>query len=188
MWRLCAVLTLVVLVAGGCVPRPPGGISQAPAATPPRLETIAQRRAAFAEAYTHWRRGAEDLALPTFTALADGYPELADYALYYVGAIASGRADNATAESAFARLLRDYPESVKAPAAALGIGKLLLHAGRVEEARRNLQVALTAPDAATTYGARLALAEADERVGSLDTAYVEYMVVRRQMPGSSLGR
>ena len=188
MWRLLVVLMLVALVGGGCVRRGPDVMPHAPAVTLPRLDTSAERRAAFAEAYASWRRGEQDLALSTFTALAEGYPELADYALYFVGTIAVGRADDVTAEAAFAQLLRDYPESVKAPSAALEIGKLLLRSGRVDEARRQLQTALASPDTATAYGARLALADADDRLGYLDAAYAGYMAVRRQMPGSSLGR
>jgi len=187
MCRL-GVLWVVVLFAGGCGAHAPEALPGTSASRPPRLETSAERRAAFAQAYALWRRGEHDQALPTFIALADGYPELADYALYFVGMIAVERADDATAETAFAHLLRDYPESVKAVTAALEIGRLLVRTGRIDQARQYLQTALSAPDAATVYGARLALADADERLGNLEAAYAGYMTVRRRMPGSSLGR
>jgi TolA-binding protein len=131
MWRL--LVALVALVgASGCGARAPVSIpppSAARAQGP--LETTPDRRAAFARAYTLFRRGEQEQALPVFSALAERYPELVDYALYFVGTIASGRGDDATAEEVFARLLRDYPESVKAPGAALELGKMLLRAGRV---------------------------------------------------------
>jgi soluble lytic murein transglycosylase len=122
--------------------------------------------------------------LPLFQALAAGYPELADYALYFAGTTASRRDDQA-AEEAFSRLLRDYPQSLKAPAAALGLGQLFLRAGRFDEARVQLRSVLAALDASTAQGAHLGLAEVDEGVGNVDTAYVEYMEVRRAVVGSA---
>ncbi|MFN8627299.1 MAG: transglycosylase SLT domain-containing protein [Candidatus Binatia bacterium] len=187
MWRSLAIMVGLVVI-GGCVTSVPVALPSGPAVPAPRLDTRTQRRAAFARAYTHWRHGEHAVALPTFTTLVDAYPELADYALYFVGTIAAERMDNATATTAFARLLADYPQSVKAPAAALGIGKVLLRTERVDVARRYLETALSAPDTATADGARLALAEADERLGNPNAAYAAYMAVRRASPGSSLGR
>ena len=154
----------------------------------PPLGTLADKRAAFARAYDAFRHGEEQRALPVFLALADGYPELADYALYFAGTIAARRGDDATAEAAFTRLLRDYPESVKARAAALELGNLLLRGDHLEQARPLLQSALVAADKATAEAARLALAEADEREGNIEAAAAGYMEVRRTMLGSALAR
>lgn len=178
-----AVLLAVGVVgcgARGPVPLPPG---HHPVAV---LDTVADRRAAFARAYELLRQGAEEQALPLFQALGARYPELADHALYFAGTIASRR-DEQAAEGAFSRLLRDYPQSVTAPAAALGLGQLMLRAGRLDEARGQLRNALAAADAGTAQGARLALAEVDERAGNVDAAYVEYMEVRRAAVGSAPG-
>jgi soluble lytic murein transglycosylase len=154
----------------------------------PPLGTLADKRAAFAHAYEAFRAGDEQRALPVFSALADGYPELADYALYFAGTIAARHGDAATATAAFTRLLRDYPNSVKARAAALALGNLLLRGNDPEQARPLLQSALASADKATAEAARLALAELDEREGNIDAAAAGYMEVRRTMLGSALGR
>lgn len=188
MWRWLLALTLASGISGcgarAPVPQPP---SSAPQPSMP-LDTSTGKRAAFAQAYTLFRHGEHEQALPLFTALAERYPALADYALFFAGTIAVRRGDDAAAEGAFGRLLREYPESVKAPAASLTLGQLLLRTGRVDQARPHLQIALIATDASTAQGARLALADLDERLGDLDAAYAGYMAVRRQMVGLPLGR
>ncbi|HEX7409518.1 MAG TPA: transglycosylase SLT domain-containing protein [Candidatus Binatia bacterium] len=182
------ILTLVLLLTtvgcGARVPVPPSALPQVQV----RLDTVADKRAAFVRAYDSFRHGEDERALPIFSALAEQYPELADYALYFAGTIALRRGGDAAAEAAFSRLLRDYPQSVKAPAAALETGRLLLRAGGVDQAQPLLREALAAPDATTVQGARLALAEADERQGNIEAAYAGYMEVRRKMVGSTLGR
>lgn len=155
---------------------------------PVPLESIADKRAAFAHAYDAFRFGEGERALPVFLALAERYPELGDYALYFAGSIASRRGDHATAEAAFTRLLREYPQSVKAPTAALELGQLFVRTDRLDRARPLLDSALAAPDKATAEGARLALAEADERSGNLSAAYTGYVEVRRTLVGSALAR
>jgi len=151
------------------------------------LGTPAERRAAFASAYQLMRRGDEVQALPMFRALATGYPELGDHALYIAGTIAARGGDPA-AEADFLRLLLQYPQSVKAPAAALALGELLLRAGRLDEARLQLQRASEVWDTATEQRARLALAEVDERGGNYDAAYAGYTQVRRAMLAAAPGR
>jgi soluble lytic murein transglycosylase len=185
MRRLLLVSALLLIAA--CGARAPAPAPDLARAERP-LGTLADKRAAFARAYDAFRAGEEQRALPVFLALADGYPELADYALYFAGTIAARRGDPATATAAFTRLLRDYPESVKARAAALELGNLLLRGDHLEQARPLLQSALLAADKATAEAARLALAEADEREGNIDAAAAGYMEVRRAMLGSALAR
>ncbi len=181
------LLTVAVLVLAGCGARVAG---PGPAGvTPPiRLDTAADKRAAFARAYRSLRSGDEAQALPLFLALADQYPELADYALFYIGKIAAGRGDDATAANAFSRLLRDYSHSTRATAAALAYGTLLVGSDRLDAARPLLERARLAPDKATAAGARLALAEIDERSGDWQTAAAGYSEVRRNMVGAAAGR
>ena len=186
MLRLILALG-ILLGTVGCAARVTTPPSVLPQVRVP-LDTVADRRAAFARAYDLFRHGEDEQAFPIFRALAERYPELADYALYFAGAITLRRGGDAAAEAAFSRLLRDYPQSVKAPAAALEVGRLLLLAGRVDQAQPLLRSALAAPDAITVPGAHLAIAEADERVGNVDAAYAGYMDVRRKMVGSALGR
>jgi soluble lytic murein transglycosylase len=171
MRRLLLVSALLLIAA--CGAHTPAPVPDLGPAQPP-LGTLADKRAAFARAYEAFRVGEDQRTLPVFLALADGYPELADYALYFAGTIAARHGDAATATAAFTRLLRDYPNSVKAHAAALELGNLLLRGNDPEQARPLLQSALASADNATAEAARLALAG--------------YMEVRRTMPGSALGR
>ncbi|MFI5398724.1 MAG: transglycosylase SLT domain-containing protein [Candidatus Binatia bacterium] len=186
MLRLILVLVMLLgtVGCGARVLAPPSVMPQVQV----RLDTVADKRAAFARAYDLFRHGEDEQALRIFSALTERYPELADYALYFAGAITMRRGSEAAAEAAFSRLLRDYPQSVKAPASALEVGRLLLLAGRVDQAQPLLRSALAAPDATTVQGAHLALAEANERMGNVDGAYAGYMDVRRKMVGSALGR
>ena len=181
---LIAAMFLLIAACGARAPyRAP-----VPAQTEPPLGTLAEKRAAFVRAYDVFRVGEEQRALPAFLALATSYPELADHALYFAGTIAMHYGDDAGATAAFTSLLREYPESVRAPATALALGKLLLRSDRPAEARPLLQSALGAPDKATAEAGRLALAEADEREGNVDVACAGYMEVRRAMVGSAVAR
>jgi soluble lytic murein transglycosylase len=185
MRRLLLISAVLLMAACGAhAPAPAPDLVSAP--RPP--DTPADKQAAFARAYEAFRAGDEQRALPVFLALADGYPELADYALYFAGTIAARRGDAATATAAFTRLLRDYPDSVNARPAALELGNLLLRGDRIEQARPLLHSALLAADKATVEAARLALAEADEREGNIYAAAAGYMEVRRALPGSAVGR
>jgi soluble lytic murein transglycosylase len=179
-----AAMFLLIAACGASAPdrAPVSAQTQTP------LGTLADKRVAFARAYDAFRFGEQQRALPVFLALAAAYPQLADHALYFAGTIAMHYGDDAGATAAFTSLLREYPESVQAPAAALGLGKLLLRSEHLAEARPLLQRALTAPDKATAEAARLALAEADERQGNADLAYAGYMEVRRAMVGSAVAR
>jgi soluble lytic murein transglycosylase len=150
-----------------------------------RLDTAVEKRAAFARGYKSYKRGDLAEALPIFEQLVTDYPELADYALYYVGNINQRLGNGVSAATAFSRLLRDYPDSVQAPAAALVLGRLLIADGRVHEGRLALSKALKAPDSSVVEAARIATAEADERRGDVSSAYAQYMQVRHDAPTSA---
>ena len=132
-----------------------------------RLDTPTEKRAAFKRAYESYQRDDLTTALPIFEQLVRDYPELADYDLYYVGVINQRLGHGERAEAAFSRLLRDFPDSVQAPAAALALGQLLIAAGRVDQGKLSLSIALNAPDSSTVETARLVMAEADERGGQI---------------------
>jgi soluble lytic murein transglycosylase len=150
-----------------------------------RLDTPAEKRAAFSRAYESYRRGDLAEALPLFQQLVADYPELADYDIYYAGVINQRLGHDDRAEAAFGRLLRDYPDSVQAPAAALALGQLLIAAGRVDQGRLALRPALDAPDSSVADAAHLAMGEADERSGDIASAYAQYMQLRHDAPTSA---
>lgn len=167
------------------------GCRMPPAATPHAeapLDTLNDKRAAFARAYDWFRSGDVLHALPIFTALAVRYPELVDYHLYFIGVIHARLGHDAAAEAALSRVLREYPQSVKAPAAELELGKLVQRTSHVDEARTLFQAALSAPDSSTAQAARLALAEVDEQGSDTRAAYAGFMQVRRSAIGSAVAR
>jgi soluble lytic murein transglycosylase len=169
-----------LLILSACAARPPVPVA-APA--PPR-----DVQAAFVEAHADWRAGDNSRTLPALRQLVDAYPQLADYCLYMQGTAAQRLGQPADAETAFARLLREFPPSVHAPAARLALGQLRLDAGRLDEARELLDTVVDTPDSETARDARLALAEVDERTGDLDAAQAELWRVRRNAAGSATGR
>jgi TolA-binding protein len=148
------------------------------------VETPSQRRVAFADAYEAYLRGDDGRAQPLFEALAQTSPELADYHLYFLASIYARTGRDDEAAKLYGEILRTYPQSVHAPAAALGDAVLLQRAGRDDEARPLLERALDAPDSGTRLRARLALAEADERLGAVVDAQAGFMRVRREGKGS----
>ena len=100
---------LLVLLAG-CwgVPREvhPPGLPVVP------LQTTAERRAAFAQAYGLYRKGQLEPAAAIFVALERSYPELVDYHLYFSAMIDRRRKRDAPAAAAFAKLLEVTPENL----------------------------------------------------------------------------
>jgi len=176
------IVALLLAAVAGC-----GGLKPPTVPAPTlRMGTAAEKRAAFAQAYEWFRHGDNARALPEFTALVDAYPELADYHLYFAGVIESRLQHEPDAQAAFSRLLRDYPQSVKAPAAGLELGKSLLRTEHSDQARAWLQNALSAADASIEQGARLALAEVDERNGAIAAASTGFIAVRRAVPGTAV--
>jgi TolA-binding protein len=183
--RRLIVLIGLLLVTGCGAPREIRH-SGLPTALP--LQTLADKRAAFAQGYAAFQRGDREVAVAIFSALAKAYPELGDYHLYFLGVLQGGLGDPDAAEGAFRGLLREYPASVKAVPAALELGTVLVHGGQLDAARPFLQRALAAPDASTVQAARLALADADERSGDGAAAYAAFMALRHDAPDSAADR
>jgi len=182
--RRSVVWLAALFVLSACAAHPPVPIA-APGAAPAPSPDV---RTAFLQAYGAWRAGDPRHALPAFRRLVDTYPQLADYSLYMQGVAAQRLEQRADAETAFARLLRDFPQSVHAPAAHLALGQLRLGEDRLDEARPLLDAAVDAPDRGTAREARLALAEVDERSGDAPAAQAQLLRVRREAAGTPAGR
>jgi soluble lytic murein transglycosylase len=184
---LLPVLALVTLAAGcGTLSEisfwPGAGVSVS-------LDSLDDQHAAFKRAYDAVRRHDDQTAFPLFRALQSAYPALADYHLYFgaVSAARLGRDDDA--ERMLGRLLSQYPDSVHVPAAELELGQLELRLGNLDAARAHLyRCAEIAGDNETARGARLAIADAEERFGDINAAYRGFSEVRAEVPGSPLGR
>ena len=184
MMRRSVAWVAALLFLPACAAHPPVPVAAPGAPSAPAHDV----RAAFVQAYGAWRAGDHSSAMPAFRQLADAYPQLADYCLFMGGTAARRGEQPAEAEAAFARLLRDFPPSVHAPAARLALGQLRLDAGRLDEARTLLDAAVEAPDSGTAREARLALAEVDERSGDARSAQANLLRVRRDAVGSPTGR
>lgn len=151
------------------------------------MNTIEDRRAAFAMAYKEYRQHPNASSVAVFEALESSYPELADYHLYFAGSALLQLGDAAGAETLLRRLRREYPQSTKAAAGSLDLGLALTQLGRGEEARPLLQIAQSAGAAEIANRARFALAELDERSGEYQAAFTGFSEVRTDAVGTALG-
>lgn len=152
-----------------------------------RLDTIEDRRAAFAAAYREFRQRPSASSVAVFQALESSYPELADYHLYFAGSALRQLGDDAEAEALLRRLWREYPQSTKAAAGSLELGLALTRLGRGAEARPLLQIAQSSGGAEIANRARFALADLDERSGEYQAAVAGFSEVRRDAAGTALG-
>lgn len=159
----------------------------APESAPPTAAPVTKPEQ-FAQAYRMMREGKDEPALGVFADLSRDYPQLADYHLYFTGYIQARRGSLEASEAALTRLLAEYPQSVKAAAASLELGKLLLRQGQYEASATFLERAVSAPEPPVRDAARLALAEVDERRGRIPAAYAALMSVRRDARGKPAAR
>jgi soluble lytic murein transglycosylase len=178
---------LVVTMVSGCGP---GELLSNLLEPGPQLpmETAAEKRAAFSQAYRWFGDGDCRQALPVFRRLVSRYPELGDYHLYFAGVCAARLESPREAQRLLARLLSEYPQSVEVPAARLELGTLLAGTGRVDDALPLLDAASYAADTSVARKARLAFGEAKARAGDVNAAQAAYMGVRREAVGTPLGR
>ena len=174
------IVACLIVVCGSCSTRVPPR-AESPSARP------ADSRATFAQAYEFYLRGDVQQALPLFRALEGQNPALADYHLYFIGMISARLGDATESERAFTELIRQFPQSVKASAARLELGRLYLASDRIDEARAVVQP-LAVSGSTTDTDARLLLAEADEADGNAAGAYAGFMAVRRSAPSSRAAR
>jgi soluble lytic murein transglycosylase len=148
----------------------------------------ANLHANFAEAVDLFTRQQYPEAAARFGWLLQGYPALEDYHLYYLG-VASGRlAHTDAARATLHQLLAAHPRSVWIHRAALELGHVELHAGRLDAARDAYQTAATARDRPTKLAGELGRARADIAAGRLAAAGEELQALRREAPGEDAGK
>jgi peptidoglycan lytic transglycosylase len=138
----------------------------------------------FLEGYEAYRRRDFPSAIERMELAAQEFPELADYALYYLG---SAERDNGSAQdaaTAFLRLVDSYPQSVLADGAELEYARLELKLGQPA-----LALAAVARVSARTADNQLEqharLLEARARLASNDFrgAYGSAQALREKYPG-----
>jgi len=123
----------MLLLLGACAPQiasraPPDAVAvrggDAAAVLLPRT-AVSAGKAIMMEALAGMRAGRAAEALPQWRRALVEYPELRDYHLYYLGLAEASAGDLAGARRELETLLREEPESVLVPQAALRLGCLL---------------------------------------------------------------
>jgi soluble lytic murein transglycosylase-like protein/Tfp pilus assembly protein PilF len=174
------------LVLVGCAAQQPHPAPRRAAGVAPQAASTAGRRALFANAYRHIEKGDYAQAIPLLEPLSSSYPELQDYALYYLALCSEKTGDEARAARLWQRMLDTNPRSLNTPRALLGRGRILLHQGHLSEARRLLLAARGSPSVAQS--AALELGYLEDGAGNPAAAYEYFMSVRRDVPGGGLDK
>src|SRR5207302_5362255 len=111
-------------------------------------------------------------AMSDLRAAAESYPQLGDYALYYLARSAVEAGDLSTANTAANRLIETYPQSVMAQRARLLLADIAMKQGHPEQARvsaaRDVESSV---EGDTEREARLKLAQAFVARGQAGGAY-----------------
>ena len=175
-----AVAVFVAACTSACPPD--ASRRQASAAHSHRPSAVAATRNArttFVEAVALYDRGSLEQARTRFLALRDSYPQLADYHLAYLAAIAdrSGRPSEAAAFDD--RLLAAHPASVWVPAAAARRARIALALGDARTEEFAVRARDLASDDADSRGTALTVLAALRTPDRPREAYALYEEVRR---------
>lgn len=155
----------------------------------PSNSAIAETNAsagAFVEGYRAFENRQYAVAAERLNYAVDHFPVLADYALFYLGLSRLQDGDPAAAASSFERLLREYPESVKAPEAEVSLAETYLKLGRSSDAFETASRTLKRERAsAIRVRARMVLGRASLAMGDWRGAYTALMTLRNEYPRSA---
>ncbi len=163
----------------GDVPPPPPPANAEPPAPPPQ----ASPAQSFLDGYRAYRNREFATAVASLGYASDHFPQLADYALYYLALAQRDSGDLAGSAGTLDRLIRGYPESVKVSNAELALSQIYLRLARPSEASGAASKAIASTsDAKVEEPARLALAQALAAQGNPRSAYDELMTLRERYP------
>jgi soluble lytic murein transglycosylase len=141
---------------------------------------------AFVDGYRAFEKRQYAVASERLSYAASALPTLADYALYYLGRSQLENGEPAAAAKSFERLLRDYPESVNAPAAEVSLAETYLKLGRASDAFQTAsRTVKRARTAAIRARARMVLGRAALAMGDWRGAYGALMALRNEYPRSA---
>jgi hypothetical protein len=115
---------------------------------------------------------------------SDRDPELADYALYYLGLAERDLNHDAGAVSVMHRLAADYPQSVLAQRAEVVAAQIELKSGHNTEAESIASRVVSTEDHQVEQDARLILARALAARGDPGRAYEQIQTLRNKYPNS----
>ena len=152
----------------------------------PPVHAATGAEAEFVRAYRHYSEGDHSRAKTLFqSALADATLVLGDYALYYLGRIASKAGKHDEAQDYFTRLKKSYPKSIWVSEASFALVELDLARKRYQAAVRGA-AALKEKPSGREARARAAhyLGQAHEALGKDREAYAFHQEARRRAPRS----
>src|SRR6266852_6212247 len=144
---------------------------------------------AFVEGYEAYRNHDLVAAVERMELASKSLPELADYALFYLGSAQrdNGRTENAA--DAFQRLTALYPQSVWADIAGVEYARLELTLGHPEIANVVAsRVALHTSSGGIEQNARLVVANARLKLRDFRGAYSEAQSIREKFPAGAADR
>jgi soluble lytic murein transglycosylase len=151
-----------------------------------KVEPIDARKA-FADGYQAYKRRDYIAAIGPMQLAAARVPELADYALFYLGSAQRDSGDAEDAANAFLRLADYYPQSVLADSAGIEYARLELKGAHPELAiAAATRVLAHTKDSAAEQNGRLVLAHATYAAGDFRGAYDEASAIRDKFPWSAV--
>ena len=144
---------------------------------------------AFVEGYEAYRNHDLVETVERMELASKGLPELADYALFYLGSAQRDNGRTEDAADAFQRLTALYPQSVWADIAGVEYARLELTLGHPEIANVVAsRVALRTPSAGIEQNARLVAANARLKLRDFRGAYSEAQSIREKFPAGAADR
>ncbi|HXZ89381.1 MAG TPA: transglycosylase SLT domain-containing protein [Candidatus Binataceae bacterium] len=139
-------------------------------------------RKAFLEGYGAYQRRDYFETIERMQLAAKTLPDLADYALFYLGQADRASGNKPDAAQAFHQLMQDYPQSVLADAGALEYARLELDSGRPDLAI-SAAAEVAGRGGASAQNAVILIAQARFAAGDFRAAYDEAQRLRDQYPG-----
>ena len=138
---------------------------------------------AFVDGYHAYRNRDLPMAVERLGIASEHFPQLGDYALYYLGLAERDSGDLAASAGTLEKLIGTYPESVTIAPAEVALSEVYLRLTRARDAAASASRAIArTSDAKVEQSARLALAQALAASGNVRGAYHELMTLREQYP------
>jgi len=188
--HLVAMILAVVPTLVGCGSSTARTADAAPAAAPqpaPVPQPVASEPSspsqAFVDGYRAYQKHQLPLAVDRLADAAKHFPQLGDYARYYLGLAQRDSGELNASSATFEKLIRTYPESVTIAPAEAALSGVYLRLTRAGDAAATASAAIAkTSDAKVQQSARLALAQALAAQGNPAGAYHELMTLRELYP------
>ncbi|MGE0681180.1 MAG: transglycosylase SLT domain-containing protein [Candidatus Binatia bacterium] len=152
--------------------------------------TLTEQREIFLQGYRFFQEKNWQKARTFLTRALEVYPLLADYSLYYLGALSREVGQIDEARLFLQRVVTEYPDSIWNDRALLELAKLALADSNWSDAARYAEQARQAKSSSAfvRHDAMLVLAQAKEGQEDFADAYNLYQELRYLTPYSSVGK